>query len=173
MSLTRMRPQESFGRGSADLGRNRPSEHKISVGDVSLDWGALMARERTFVEGTPAAFIRSSESRGIELMRGFAKFSGSRQIDVDGRILDARKIVIATGSKPRPLAIDGAAHLITSDDILEMTALPDSKIFIGGGVIAMELGHVLQRAGCSVTILEAMPQLLPRIDPGAIAEIER
>ena len=152
---------------------DRASEHKISVGDVSLDWGALMARERTFVEGTPAAFIGSLESRGIELVRGPANFSGSHQIDVDGRILDAGKIVIATGSKPRPLAIDGAAHLITSDDILEMTALPDSMIFIGGGVIAMELGHVLQRAGCSVTILEAMPQLLPRMDPGAIAEIER
>jgi len=152
---------------------DRASEHKISVGDVSLDWGALMARERTFVEGTPAAFIGSLESRGIELVRGPAKFSGSHQIDVDGRILDAGKIVIATGSKPRPLAIDGAAHLITSDDILEMTALPDSMIFIGGGVIAMELGHESQRAGCNVTILEAMPQLLPRMDPGAIAEIER
>lgn len=151
----------------------RAGEHKISVGDVSLDWGALMARERTFVEGTPAAFIGSLESRGIELIRGPAKFVASRQIDIDGRILEAEKIVIATGSKPRPLAIDGAEHLITSDDILEMTALPDSMIFIGGGVIAMELGHVLQRAGCQVTILEVMPSLLPRMDEGAVAEIQK
>ena len=46
-------------------------------------------------------------------------------------------------------------------------------ISIGDGVIAMELGHVLQRAGCNVTILEAIPQLLTRMDPGAIVEIER
>ena len=46
-------------------------------------------------------------------------------------------------------------------------------IFIGGGVIATELGHMLKRAGCSVMILKAMPQLPPCIDPGAIAEIER
>ena len=78
---------------------NQASEQKISVGDVSLDWGALMARERTFVQGNPAAFIGSLESRGIELVRGPAKFSGSNQIDVDGRILDAGKIVIATGWK--------------------------------------------------------------------------
>ena len=75
------------------------NEQKTSVGDVSLDWGALMARERTFVEGTTAAFIGSLESRGIALVRGPAKFSGSNQINADGRILDAGKIVIATGCK--------------------------------------------------------------------------
>ena len=64
-----------------------------------------MSRERTFVEGTPSAFISSLESRGIELVRGPTKFSGSYQIYIDGRILNAGKIVIATGSKPRPLAI--------------------------------------------------------------------
>ena len=75
------------------------NEQKTSVGDVSLDWGALMARERTFVEGTPAAFIGSLESCSFGLVWGPAKFSGSNQIDVDGRILDSGKIVIATGWK--------------------------------------------------------------------------
>ena len=75
------------------------NEQKTSVGDVSLDWGALMARERTFVEGTTAAFIGSLESRGIALVRGPVKFSGSNQINADGRIFDAGKIVIATGCK--------------------------------------------------------------------------
>ena len=78
---------------------DQASEQKISVGDVSLDSGALMDRERTFVQGTPAAFIGSLESRGIELVQGSAKFSGSNQIDVNGRILGAGKIVIVTGWK--------------------------------------------------------------------------
>ena len=151
----------------------RAGEHKISVGEVSLDWGALIARERTFVEGTPAAFVGSLESRGIELVRGRARFVSARSVDVDGRTLTGEKIVIATGSKPRPLAVDGADRLITSDDILEMAVLPDSLIFIGGGGIAMELGHVLQRAGCQVTILEAMPRLLPRMEAGAVDEIHK
>lgn len=111
----------------------RAGEHKISVGEVSLDWGALIARERTFVEGTPAAFVGSLESRGIELVRGRARFVSARSVDVDGRTLTGEKIVIATGSKPRPLAVDGADRLITSDDILEMAVLPDSLIFICGG----------------------------------------
>jgi glutathione reductase (NADPH) len=105
-------------------------------------------------------------------VQGPEKCSRNYQINADGSILDAGKIVVATGSKSRPLAIHGAAHLINSDDILEMTALPDSMIFIGGGVIAMELGHVLKCAGCSVMILKAMPQLPPCINPGAINEIE-
>ena len=99
MSPKRMRPQEFFSRGGTYLGRDRPSEHKISVCDVSLDWGALLSREWTFVKGSPSAFIGSLESRGIELVQGPEKCARNYQISADGSILDAGKIVVATGSK--------------------------------------------------------------------------
>ena len=79
----------------------------------------------------------------------------------------ADKIVIATGSVPRELPIPGWDHTITSDDILVGRELPESLVFIGGGVIAMEFSHVFARAGTKVTVLEAMPTLLPRLDPDA------
>jgi len=150
---------------------DRAAEHKISVGEVSLDWGALMKRERTFVDGTSESFEKSLKSRGIELIRGAARFTGPNTIQAGERTLEAAKTVIATGSKVRPLPIAGAEHLITSDEILEMAALPESLIFIGGGVIAMEFAHVFQRAGAQVTVLEAMPQLLPRLEGDVVERL--
>jgi len=149
----------------------RASEHHITVENAQLDWPKLMARERAFVDGVSKDFAASLESRGIDLIEGAAQFIGPDRIAVGGVTLQASKFVIATGSTPRSLPIPGAEHLITSDDILEMTSLPDSLIFIGGGVIAFELGHVLARAGTDVTILEAMPQILPNIDTDLVARL--
>ncbi|TIX45233.1 MAG: NAD(P)/FAD-dependent oxidoreductase, partial [Mesorhizobium sp.] len=78
---------------------------------------------------------------------------------------------IATGSKPRSLPIPGAEHVTISDDVLNDPVLPRAVVFIGGGVIAFELGHVYARAGAEVTILEALPHLLGTFDADAVAQI--
>ena len=80
--------------------------------------------------------------------------------------------MIATGSKPRPLPIPGAELMITSDEMLSERDLPASVIFVGGGVISLEFGHVYARAGAEVTILEALPQLLPAMDADAVARLQ-
>ena len=68
-------------------------------------------------------------------------------VRVGDRTLHAGYIVIAGGSKPRPLSIPGGRHMVTSDDMLGESKRPDSVIFIGGGVISLEFGHVYARAG--------------------------
>ena len=148
-------------------------QHHISVGEAKLDWPALVARERTFVDGVPDDFRKSLESREIELIEGRAKFVGENAIAVNGRTLEAENIVIATGSTPRSLPIQGADLMITSDDILELATLPERLVFVGGGVIALEFGHVFARAGTAVTILEAMDRLLPRMEADAVAQIHQ
>ncbi|MCG8546873.1 MAG: NAD(P)/FAD-dependent oxidoreductase [Alphaproteobacteria bacterium] len=149
------------------------AEHHISVDAPKLDWSKLIERERSFVDGVPEAFTESLESRGIDLYEGRARFVGPRRVQVGDATLDGGKIVIATGSTPRPLAIPGAEHLITSEHILELASLPESLIFIGGGVIALEFAHVLARAGTKITILEALPRLLPRNDADAVAQLQK
>ena len=148
-------------------------EHRISVGPAKLDWAGLIARERGFVEGVPDMFAASLETRGIDLIHGRARFVGRNRVEVEGEVIEAGKILIATGSKPRPLPIKGAEHLITSEEILESPEQPESLIFIGGGVVALEFGHVFARAGTKVTILEALPRLLPRMEADAVARIHR
>ena len=147
------------------------SVHGIDVGKPKLDWAKLINREKDMIDFIPDAMAGVAEKRG-KVFRGHAKFVGPNSIDVDGTLLEADNIVIATGSKPRALPIPGAELMITSDKILSERERPDAVIFIGGGVIAMEFSHVYARAGTDVTILEAVPQLLPRLDVDAVAAIQ-
>ena len=145
--------------------------HGIDVGEPKLDWEKLINREKDMISFIPDAMAGVAEKRG-DVFRGSGKFSGPNAIEVNGQTIEGENIVIATGSKPRPLPIPGAERMITSDDVLSETSQPGEVIFIGGGVIALEFGHVYARAGSKVTILEVMPQLLPRVDADAVAVLQ-
>jgi len=149
----------------------RASVHKISVGRAKLDWPALIDREKDLIKDIPANLARAMAHRKVEVIKGHATFAGPDTIRVGSREFKAKHIVIATGSKPRPLPIPGAEHMITSDEMLSERELPASVIFVGGGVISLEFGHVYARAGADVTILEALPQLLPAMDTDAVAHL--
>jgi glutathione reductase (NADPH) len=144
--------------------------HGIETGPVSIDWGKLIDREQAMIANIPDMMAGLAAKRG-EVFRGTAKFVGPNAVEVNGQRLEADNIVIATGSTPRPLPIPGAELLITSDQMLSERTQPGEVVFIGGGVIAMEFSHVYARAGTRVTILEAMPRLLPAVDQDAVAAI--
>jgi glutathione reductase (NADPH) len=146
------------------------SAHGIETGPVSLDWGKLIDRTQAMISHIPDTMAGVAAKRG-QVFRGTAKFVGPNAVEVDGQRLEADNIVIATGSTPRPLPIPGAELMITSDEVLSERTLPGEVVFIGGGVIAMEFSHVYARAGTKITILEAMPRLLPALDHDAVAAI--
>ncbi len=145
------------------------SVHSIAVGKPRLDWAALIDREKHMIKDIPDNLARAMARRGVEVIRGQGVFAGPDRVRVGERELEAEHIVIATGSKPRPLAIPGAEHMITSEEMLSERAQPGSVVFVGGGVISLEFGHVYARAGSTVTILEALPRLLPAMDADAVA----
>jgi len=146
----------------------RAPTHHIQIAAPKLDWAQLIERKETFIAGVPDDFRASLERRGITLIEGRARFTGMARVAVGDETYTADSIVIATGSVPRTLPITGWEHTITSDDILDRTNQPESIVFIGGGVIAMEFSHVFARAGTTVTILEALPRLLPRLEADAV-----
>ncbi len=146
------------------------SEHGITVGEPRLDWGKLIQRSQDMIGFIPGAMQGVAEKRGT-VFKGSAKFTGKNSIEINGTEITGDNIVIATGSITRPLSIPGSELMITSNEVLLETEQPKEVVFIGGGVIAMEFSHVYARAGTTVTILEAMPQLLPRIDADAVAAI--
>ena len=98
-----------------------------------LDWAALIDREKEMIKDIPENLARAMARRQVEVIRGEAAFAGPNTIRVGNRTLEARHIVIATGSKPRPLPIQGAQYMITSDEMLSERELPASVIFVGGG----------------------------------------
>ena len=146
------------------------SEHGIAVGVPKLDWAKLIRREKDMIGFIPDAMEGVAKKRG-DVFRGSARLVGRNAVQVDGKTLTGDHIVIATGSKPRPLPIPGAELMITSDEVLSEETQPTEIVFIGGGVIAMEFSHVYARAGTKVTILEVMPRLLPAIEVDAAAAL--
>jgi glutathione reductase (NADPH) len=147
--------------------------HHISVSKPKLDWAALIDREKEMISGIPESLTETLEERGVDLFRESASFVGPNAVKVGSRTIEAKQIVIATGSRPRPLPIQGAELMITSDEVLSGREQPGSVLFVGGGVIALELGHVYARAGTKVTILEVLPRLLPLLDEDAVEQIRQ
>jgi glutathione reductase (NADPH) len=146
--------------------------HGIEVGEPKLDWAKLIGREKAMIAPIPQRLEGLARKRG-DVFKGCARFTGGNSVAVGGDALEAEHIVIATGSKPRPLPIPGADLLITSDEVLSEPTLPREVVFIGGGVIAMEFSHVYARAGAKVTILEATPRVLPGLDADAVAALSQ
>ena len=155
----------------------RAKAHCIATGAPRLDWGGLIRREKEMIRPLPASFARTMAERGVEVLRGQARFVAPDAVQVGSERIEATHIVIATGGVPRKLPIEGAQHMITSDEVLSEETQPGSVVFIGGGVIAFEFSHVYARAGTEVTILEAQPHLLGQMDADAVdklgAESER
>lgn len=148
----------------------RAPRHCIEVGAPRLDWAAMIDREKEMISGIPGKLGALAEERGT-VFRSSGRFVAANAVEAGGEVLEADHIVIATGSKPRPLPIPGAELLITSEEVLSERRQPREVVFVGGGVIAMEFGHVYARAGSKVTILEALRRLLPRNDADAVAAI--
>src|SRR6516162_5417968 len=149
----------------------RAKAHYITVGKPGLDWAALIDREKAIIGGIPASLGELMKRRGVEVIRERGRFAGPNAVAVGGDTIEAKHIVIATGSKPRKLPFPGAGLMITSDDVLSERNLPASVVFIGGGVIALEFSHVYARAGAKVTILEVLPRLLDNMDADAVAQL--
>jgi pyruvate/2-oxoglutarate dehydrogenase complex dihydrolipoamide dehydrogenase (E3) component len=146
----------------------------IRSGPVSVDFPAVMARVRSVV----ASFAESDgadvlAARGIEVVFGSPRFEAYDTITVDDtRRLEARRFVIATGSRPAIPEIPGLADCgyLDNTSIWALERLPASLAVIGGGPVGVELGQALARLGTRVTILESGPHLLPRED-AAIAGV--
>jgi pyruvate/2-oxoglutarate dehydrogenase complex dihydrolipoamide dehydrogenase (E3) component len=100
-------------------------------------------------------------------VEGEGRFVDATTVAVGDRLLSAPRIVITTGAVPSvpPIAgIDGTPYM-TSDDLLQLTALPQRLLVIGAGPIALELGQALSRLGSTVSMVEVMPTLLPMGEP--------
>jgi glutathione reductase (NADPH) len=150
----------------------RAGVHCIKVGGPRLDWAALIDREKQLIRPIPDSIAHTLAERGIEVIREHATFFGPNTVRVGPATVEAKYIVIATGSKPRQLSIEGAELMITSDEVLSERGLP-RWVFVGGGVVALEFSHVYARAGAKVTILKALPRLLAQQDQDAVDKIQR
>jgi glutathione reductase (NADPH) len=137
-------------------------------GEPSVDWGALMAFERTFTDPVPAQRASGYREKGIDAFQGTARFKGPRTLRVADTELEARHIVLATGAEPVPLGIPGQECAATSEEFLSLEALPQRIVFIGGGYIAAEFSNIAAISGARVTVLQRGERMLTGFDPDLV-----
>jgi dihydrolipoamide dehydrogenase len=115
------------------------------------------------------------KSRGITVVEGSGRLVGPRTVEVDGTRYEGGHVVLASGSYSKTLPgleIDGK-HVITSDQALSLDAVPNKAIVLGGGVIGVEFASAWRSFGADVTIIEALPRLVPAEDADSSKAVER
>ncbi|MFC3998769.1 dihydrolipoyl dehydrogenase [Nocardiopsis sediminis] len=114
------------------------------------------------------------KSRKITVIEGEGKLTGADEVTVDGTAYKGTNILLATGSKPKTLGleIDGD-KVITSNEALRMNRVPESVVVLGGGVIGVEFASVWRSYGAEVTIVEALPHLVPVEEESSSKLLER
>jgi len=112
---------------------------------------------------------------GIDIAIGNARFSGEHDVIVDGNHYTAKHIVIATGSRPRTLELEGLESIphYTNESIFSIKRFPKDFVFIGGGPINIELGQAFSRLGSHVTILQTGERILPKEEPEVAVLLQR
>ena len=111
---------------------------------------------------------------GITVVEGEGKVVGDRTVEVDGTQYTGKNLVLATGSYARTLpGLEIGGRVVTSDEALTMSEVPDDVVIIGGSVIGVEFASVWKSFGAEVTIVEALPTLVPLEDPALAKQLER
>lgn len=135
--------------------------------EAQVDFSRVMERVRQVqaqigAHETPGAMAKQE----VETILGEGKFLDPHTFEVAGRALKAKRIILATGSRPVILPIPGLkeAGSLTNESALQLDRLPASIIILGGGPIGLEFGQAFARLGSKVTILEKEGQILPRED---------
>ena len=149
-------------------------------GKVNADFSAVMSRKDKIVDQLISGIEFLFDKRGINLVNGFGKLIDKNTIEVtkeDGEIeiIKADKIILANGSVPivPPMFPYDKKRIITSDEVLGLSELPESMLIIGGGVIGCEIGQFFSTLGTEVTIVQRGEQLLPFEDKDVVKQLQR
>jgi glutathione reductase (NADPH) len=145
--------------------RARAQQGNGPAGEVSLDWPALSAFKRQFTDPAPQSIEAYLEDAGVEALHGEALFTGPASLRVGDAGYTADHVVVATGSRPMPLGIEGEDLVLTSEDFLAAEQLGERVVLIGGGYISMEFAHVAAAAGAEVTVCHRGAHVLAGFDP--------
>lgn len=156
------------------------AEHGIQVEKPTIDFTQMIARKQSVVDQTCDGVAYLMKKNKIDVYNGLGSFVDATHVKVaknEGgeETLEAKNIIIATGSKPieLPFAKFDKERIISSTEALKLKEIPKHLIVIGGGVIGLELGSVYKRLGSEVTVVEFMDSIIPTMDVSMGKELQR
>ena len=158
-------PTKALCRNAEVINLMRESEvWGVKTGEMAFDYAPVFERKEAVVKQLREGVEMLMGASGITAIKGEATLKDANTVIVNGEEYSAKNIIIATGSAPRGLPIEGADLAMTSDDILAMETLPQSLCIVGGGVIGMEFAAVFSTFGVEVTVIEYCKEILPPFD---------
>jgi len=153
------RESERFGVRASFDGIDMPALHTYKDGVVGRLYKGLQGLVK---------------AHGITYIEGYGRLVGPDTVEVDGQRYTGRNVVLATGSYARTLpGLEITGRVITSDGALTLDHVPRSVVVLGGGVIGSEFASAWRSFGAEVTIIEALPHLLPNEDEALCKAFER
>jgi len=160
---------------------NHFEEHGIDIpGEIKVNLEKMISRKQGVVDQTTKGIQFLMDKNKITVFEGLGSFKDATHVNIkknDGETeeIEAKNIIIATGSKPSTLPfikID-KERIITSTEALKLKEIPKHMIVIGGGVIGLELGQVYKRLGADVTVVEFMDRIIPGMDSALSKELTK
>ena len=152
----------------------RGAEYGFSSGKIEIDMRAVRARKDGVVKHSSdglASWVAGMKN--VTLIRGHARFSAPRTLDVGGRALQADRVFLNVGGRALVPDIPGIKDVpfLTNSSMMEVDRLPEHLVIIGGSYIGLEFAQMYRRFGSEVTVVEKFGKLLPREDDDVAAEI--
>jgi len=149
----------------------------IKASDVTFDYPAMVKRKEALVNILNGGVERLLKANGVKIFRGTASFLSRNRIAVDGKdgdVLEAKNVIIATGSTSEvPDGIPRHERIMESRKFLELTGLPASLIVLGGGAVGCELACMAGQLGVKVTISEVLEDIMSMLDADVRRELHR
>lgn len=142
----------------------------VLTSEVRVDYGRILEYKEETTDRLCQGVEQLLKANGVTVFDGKGSLEKNRKVKVvrgeSVQTLEAENVILAAGSKPLRLPIPGfdLPGVLTSDELFQLKEMPESLIIIGGGVISVEFASVYAALGCKVTIVEALPRILPNMD---------
>ena len=156
------------------------AEFGFTVGDVGIDWSTTLERKQKVVDTLVGGLGQLLKGRKVTVYDGHGRLHAGHTVSIEGGesgsvTISGDSVVIAAGSLPRTIPgfdVDGEI-VLTSDEFLSMPELPEKAAVIGGGAIGCEFASTMADMGTEVTILEALPKILPGCDDDVTRAVQQ
>jgi dihydrolipoamide dehydrogenase len=150
----------------------------MPYGAPAIDMGQVQARKDKIVGGLTKGIEFLFKKNKIDWIKGTARLTGKGTVDVfdgDKQTLQAKEIIVATGSSPRSVPAVQIDHkrIITSDEAIHLREVPQSLVIMGSGAVGVEFASIYRSFGSQVTLIELLPRLVPVEDEAVSAELEK
>ena len=157
-----------YGAQVSETLKNYAADYGYTIGETSFDFKTLRKNREAYIERSRQAFSNNFNRNGIDYIEGYARFVDKNTVEVNGELIRAKHIVIATGSYAFVPNVPGSELGGTSDDVFAWEELPESVSIIGAGYIAVELAGVLHGLGVKTDLFVRKGGLLRGFDQGIV-----